>query len=217
MDPKMLNQISAKAAVAPWLAANEYSLSHKNGNRSSKRTDELNRVFIDSVVRPIFSEDKGYKIVAEHPIACTHGGKFKMDVVVYKGDKIVAMFPLKAVERSYNKNRHNYADTTVGEAYRIWGTPGLSDREGALVAAVDWIPYKVPVGNKGKYETTKPVNISSEKLTKIAGALRYPNAKHISVKIQFDYDESTNTISNIDMPTIDKLKSKLIEWEKNVK
>ncbi len=199
----------------PWLNAHKYSLFHKNGNRSSKRTDELNSAFINSVVRPIFSEDKGYEIVTEHSISCAYGGKFKMDVVVYKGDKIVAMFPLKAIERSYNKNKFNFANTIVGEAYRIWGHPGIPDREKTFVAAVDWIPYKVPVGDKGKFETTNPANISSENLTKMAISFGYPNSKHVSVKIRFNYDGATDEITNIDKKAVRDFMKELVEWEKN--
>jgi hypothetical protein len=206
---------SIVAIARPWLNAHRYSLSHENGNRSSKRTDELNRVFIDNVVRPIFPKDKGYVIETEHSIACAYGGKFKMDVVVYKGDKIVAMFPLKAIERSYNKNKFNFANTIVGEAYRIWGHPGVSDREKTLVAAVDWIPYKVPVGDKGKFETAVPANISSENLTKMSASFGYPNSKHISVKIRFDYNEVSDKITNLDTEAVIDFMKELVEWEKN--
>jgi hypothetical protein len=209
-----MQKVMISIVAEAWHVAKRYSLFHKNGNRSSKRTDQLNSAFINSVVRPIFSEDKGYKIKMEHSIACAYGGEFKMDIVVYKGDKIVAMFPLKAIEKSYNKNRFNFANTIVGEAYRIWGHPGISDREEALVAAVDWIPYKVPVGDKGKFETTKPANISSENLTKMATSFGYPNSKHISVKIRFDYDEATDEITNIDKKAVRDFMKELVEWEK---
>lgn len=210
-----MQKVVASIVTEAWRVAKKYSLSHTNGNRSSKRTDELNRVFVDSVIRPIFPKNKGYEIVTEHSISCAYGGKFKMDVVVYKGDKIVAMFPLKAIEKSYNKNKFNFANTIVGEAYRIWGQPGISDREEAFVAAVDWIPYKVPVGTKGKFETTKPANISSENLTKMTTSFGYPNSKHISVKIRFNYDEATDEITNIDKKAVRDFMKELVEWEKN--
>jgi len=200
--------------VEVYRVAKNYSQSYENGNRSSKRTDELNDAFINNVVQPIFSQDKGYTIKTEHSIACAYGDTFKMDVVVYKKDKIVAMFPLKAIERSYNKNRFNFANTIVGEAYRIWGKPGIPDREKTLVAAVDWIPYEVMVG-KEKTERTKLARISSENLTRMAASFGYPNSKHISVKIQFDYDEMSNKITNIDKGSVIKFMKELEEWEDN--
>ena len=209
-----MQKVVASIVTEAWRVAKKYSLSHTNGNRSPKRTDELNRVFVDSVIRPIFPKNKGYEIVTEHSISCAYGGKFKMDVVVYKGDKIVAMFPLKAIEKSYNKNKFNFANTIVGEAYRIWGQPGNSDRKKTLVAAVDWIPYKVPV-NSGKLETAAPANISSENLTKMTTSFGYPNSKHISVKIRFDYDEVQDKIANLDTKTVINFVRELVEWEKN--
>lgn len=206
---------SIVAITHPWLVAKKYSMSHTNGNRSLKRAERLNRAFINNLIHHIFPEDKGYEIKTEHSIACAYGGKFKMDVIVYKGDKIVAMFPLKAIERSYNKNKFNFANTIVGEAYRIWGHPGISDREKTFVAAVDWIPYKVPVGDKGKFETTNPANISSENLTKMATSFGYPNSKHVSVKIQFDYDYTADEITNIDKEAVREFMKKLEEWEEN--
>ena len=206
--------MNTTSVLAPWLAAKKYSISNKNGNRSSKRTDKLNKIFIGSLLRTIFSEAKGYEIKTECSIECAYGGKFKMDVVVYKEEKIVAMFPLKAIERSYNKNRFNFANTIVGEAYRIWGTPGLTDREKTFVAAVDWIPYEVPV-SEGKSEKTKPAIISSENLTKIVTSFGYPNSKHTSIKIQFNYDKETGKIVNIDEKPIANFIEDLIEWEKN--
>ena len=199
--------------IYPWLDAKNYSLSHKNGNRSSKRTDKLNEAFISNVLRPIFSEDKGYEIKTECSIECAHGGKFKMDVVVYKGGRIVAMFPLKAIERSYNKNRFNFANTIFGEAYRIWATPGFTDREKTLVAAIDWIPNEIP-SSAGKRERPNPVNISSEDLTQIA-KMRYPNSKHISIKIRFDYDEETGKVALTNRDAVDDFMKELTEWEKN--
>ena len=201
-----------KSLMEPYIEAVSYSQSTPNGNRSSRRTDILNDLFVEKVLLPIFSIDKGYDIRQEENIDCARGSSFKMDIVIYKGDKIVAMFPLKAIEKSFNKNRHNYTNTIIGEAQRIWGAPGLKGREKTLVMAVDWIPNFVLQGSK--MEKTKPPAIDQGYLQKMAN-IYYSECKHYSFKIRFDFDFETCKSSNLSEKEIYEMISVLEEWEKN--
>ncbi len=209
----MLNaNVCKEAIMKPYVEAVSYSQNNTNGNRSSKRTDILNDEFVKHTLLPIFSVEKGYDICKETATDCARGESFKMDIVVYKGDRIAAMFPLKAVEKSFNKNRHNYTNTVVGEAQRIWGKAGLKDREKTLVMAIDWIPNFVPQGNK--MEKTKPPTIDQGYLQTMASFF-YPESRHYSFKIRFDFDFETHEHSDMNEKEVCEMINILKEWERN--
>ena len=207
-----MSDMYKEAFMKPYVEAVSYSQNTLNGNRSSKRTDTLNDLFVEKILLPIFSVEKGYDIRKETKIDCARGESFKMDIVVYKGDRIVAMFPLKAIEKNFNKNRHNYANTIIGEAQRIWGKEGFEDRKKTLVMAVDWIPNYVLQGVK--MERTKPPAIDQNYLQTMA-SIFYPESKHYSFKIKFDFDFKTCKSSGLNEQEIYKMINILEEWERN--
>jgi len=147
--------LQSKDWIKPAVEARKISQKTKNGNRSSKRTDALNKHF-GNLVKEYLPEKKGYSYHYEEKIPCSRGDDFTVDVLVKKNGEVCAIFLLKAVEKSYNKNRHNYANTVEGEFGRIFD--GDKTYNGVFVVSVDWVPWEVPAGSK--FESTKVCNQS---------------------------------------------------------
>jgi len=148
--------------VRPWLKCNSLRKNlveqGKDGSRSSKATDVLNTEVI-RIFKNTLPEEDGWSFSTEERIACSRGDTFTVDVLVYKGKTLRAAILLKSIQKSYNKNRHNYANTLEGEVARIKDLPMHS---GVSVIAIDWIPREVPVGDK--MEKTKIPDTSPAEL-----------------------------------------------------
>ena len=139
--------------VKPWLECDSMrrllTESGQDGSRSSKTTDVLN----DEVIRifeNILPVKDGWKFKTEKRIRCSRGDTFTVDGLAYKNGEFKAAILLKAIQKSYNKNRHNYANTLAGEVERIKDLPA---HDGVSVITIDWIPRTVPMGEK--MEVTK--------------------------------------------------------------
>jgi len=136
--------------VKPWLKCNiarkQMIESGKvtDSSRSNKPTDFLNNEII-RIFKKILPVKDGYTFKTEKQIPCSRGGTFKVDVLVYKNNNLHAAVLLKAIQKSYNKNRQNYANTIEGEIARIKDLPA---HDGVSVITIDWIPTQVPVGKK---------------------------------------------------------------------
>tara|TARA_A100001515_G_scaffold99435_1_gene80319 strand:- start:235 stop:822 length:588 start_codon:yes stop_codon:yes gene_type:complete len=176
--------MNREAWVKPALKAKEYSHNHQGGNRSSKRTDILNSEMI-ALLSNYFSPDD-YKFLTEVKVPCSRGRTFSVDIFVQnkhdRGEWHIVL--LKAVERDFNKNSHNYANTQVGEALRIFANGEIYEK--CSVIFVDWIPKKVV--KKDKIEITKPRDQSKEFELLQAGIDHYghKDCKIISAKIHYD-------------------------------
>jgi len=190
--------------AAPYESARRHSefLSEqgKNGSRSSKRTDILNDELISRVLVPLANNN--WSFVPEYKIDCPRGGTFKVDVAGFYKDELRCIFLLKAVETSYNKNSHNYANTCEGETGRIFDHPDRGDN--LSLFTVDWIPNKVRAPtpkNKTRTELTKVPNMDlSEQRWNTHLQSQHRNACVTFCKIRFDYDSSTGA-TNIDGAT----------------
>jgi|6_EtaG_2_1085325.scaffolds.fasta_scaffold03507_2 hypothetical protein len=168
------------------------------GSRSSRRTDVLNAVFINEVLRPQLGHD--WEFMTEHRIMCARGDTFKVDIAAYHNGKLCCIFLLKAIETCYNRNRHNYANTGEGEVGRIFDYPGRGHN--LSVFAVDWIPKKVRAPtptNKTRLTIPKIPDMSrSENRWNSHLQAEYENASVVFCKIRFDFDEESKTATNID-------------------
>jgi hypothetical protein len=163
----------------------------KKGVRSSKATDVLNEGCIE-LLRDIIASD--YRLESEYIIPCSRGDSFKVDIAIFDScNQLVGAVLLKAVRSSYNKNRHNYGNTSCGEFARLFTFEG-GVKSNFHVLMVDWIPHVIPVydtrGNLKNNETTKPPDM--------AGFVRFVNESLINVnssfsinKIQFNLDDPT--------------------------
>jgi len=139
--------------VKPWLECDSMrrllTESGQDGSRSSKTTDVLNNEVI-RIFENILPVKDGWKFKTEKRIRCARGDTFTVDVLAYKKGVLKAAILLKAIQKSYNKNRHNYANTLAGEVERIKDLPV---HNGVSVITIDWVPRTVPVGEK--MEVTK--------------------------------------------------------------
>lgn len=136
--------------VKPWLACN--SMRHllgETGSRSSKTTDVLNEEVIQ-IFKSVLAPEEGWHFKTEKRIPCARGKTFTVDVLAYRDGEFKAAILLKAIQKSYNKNRQNYANTLEGEVGRIKDLPM---HEGVSVITIDWVPKTVPNGQK--MEVTK--------------------------------------------------------------
>lgn len=110
-----------------YLEVVNYSVTHKNGNRSSVRTDILNeyirQLFFDEII-----DEKEWECIAEKKISCSRATPenpnktFSIDLCfVNKKTKKNIYVLLKAMEKGVGKNAQNYGNTTVGECERLYG------------------------------------------------------------------------------------------------
>jgi len=119
------------------------------------------------LLRSAYFDPEKWSFEREIKLPCSRGGTFKVDILVRnkKRPKIIHVFLLKAVERSYNKNRQNYGNTLVGETMRLLaGDIKYSD---CSFNWVDWIPREVPSPtekNPNRTETTRPCNQEKERI-----------------------------------------------------
>lgn len=93
--------------------------------RSSKRTDVLHEAVLDQFTKnyPDYSK---YEWKFEDRIKRDgYGGTFDIDIIGYvKGKPKIAIL-CKCINSNYGKNSKNYANTTLGEAYRAVYAEGI--------------------------------------------------------------------------------------------
>jgi len=110
-----------------YLEVVNYSVTHKNGNRSSVRTDILNsyirQFFFDEII-----DEQQWECTSEKKISCSRATPenpnktFSIDLCfVNKKTKKNIYVLLKAMEKGIGKNAQNYGNTTVGECERLYG------------------------------------------------------------------------------------------------
>lgn len=168
----------------------------KDPSRSSKRTDSMNDKLIE-YLKTIFVDPK-YSFEKEVSINCSRGKKFKIDVVVYLDKKPYVLCLLKAIQSSYNKNRYNYANTTVGETSRIYDHKVYPKNLHSVW--IDWIPNEIPVYNKEKVliKTEKPqicdLDVTEKRWNE---TLKSSNSSVYYSKIKFNYDFAKSKHSKV--------------------
>ena len=168
----------------------------KDPSRSSRRTDCMNEKLVE-YLKTIFT-DPAYTFETEKEIKCSRGQNFKIDVVMYKNKKKYALFLLKAIQSSYNKNRYNYANTTVGETSRIYDHKKIPENLHSIW--IDWIPNKVPVYDKHKKliktEKCQVCNMSTSQ-DRWNNTLKEQSSSVFYSKIKFDYDFLNSKHDNV--------------------
>ena len=105
--------------------------------RSSKRTDELHKVLLDEILNanPDLAE---YTWKFEYQLQeDAFGGTFDIDIAGFDADGDIRVAILaKAINSNVNKNIKNYANTTIGEAARLYYAPGCNSIEKILFVSV---------------------------------------------------------------------------------
>jgi len=191
---KKMNTVPAW--IQPWINCNKLreSIDKKggDGSRSSKTTDKLNSDVID-LLKIELNPANGWVFKPEHRIPCSRGDLFKVDIAIYKENRLVAVLLLKSIQKSYNKNRHNYANTLSGEVERI--KSNIRQNVGTSIITIDWLPHEVPSG-EGSEMTNPPDTSSSESMWNEIIPILNKDESFVSFnKIRFTYNN--DVITNI--------------------
>lgn len=191
----------------------EFSCTQDGGVRSSKRTDILNEDILGFMLEELGPDWIGH---TEHKIPCARATeqdpkkKFSIDVVLTNkqtNEKVYIL--LKSIESSYNKNRANFANCTIGEVERIYGYCEMDEeqreqRQNDVTLFLTLLPVLCPVGDR--METTRAEKPSIRTLRLIN-----PNVHQICAMVdvgrangkgkQALLDALTGKITNIDEVT----------------
>jgi len=147
-------------SVSTYHNSLKYSCTHKNGVRSSKRTDMLNEQAANMILKNLAKPDD-WEVLKEEKIACARANhnqpnkKFTIDVLIknkYTGKNIYVL--LKSIESSYNKNSNNFANCVMGETQRIYGTGEIhgstlkEQRKDDITLFLTYICKELPNGKK---------------------------------------------------------------------
>jgi len=105
--------------------------------RSSKRTDELHKALLNDILNqnPDLAE---YTWEFEYQLKeDAFGGTFDIDIVGFDADGEMRVAILaKAINSNVNKNIKNYANTTIGEAARIYYAPNCQQIQKVLFVSI---------------------------------------------------------------------------------
>ena len=109
--------------MQPIMLLSEFLTTSFQNVRSSKRTDELHKVLLDEVLNnnldwAEYDWKFEYKLKKD-----AFGGTFKIDIAGFKNGELKVAILAKAINSNVNKNIKNYANTTIGEAARIYYAP----------------------------------------------------------------------------------------------
>lgn len=190
-----MNKFMIPYQVATTIS-NNLTKSGISGSRSSRRTDALNDEMINILKQYIKGQE--YTFLTEKSIKCSRGDTFTVDIVVQKNKQNFLLVHLKAIESSYNKNRHNYSNTVIGETSRVFDKEVIPENLHSIW--IDWVPNKVPCYNKKgqliREEKTKVPNLKNveNRWNKI---LESSNSSVCYGKITFDIDAGYSNIEGV--------------------
>tara|TARA_R100001463_G_scaffold76095_1_gene130077 strand:+ start:266 stop:868 length:603 start_codon:yes stop_codon:yes gene_type:complete len=152
----------------PMLLSEFLTTSFQNV-RSSKRTDELHKVLLDEVLNSN-SDWAEYDWQFEYKLPVDgFGGTFDIDIDGFRDDELKVAVLAKAINSNVNKNIKNYANTTIGEAARIFYAPGV-EIEKILFLSV--LPRIAPRFNNQGSITGYDDVVSAKNRTRINGILQ---------------------------------------------
>ena len=190
-----MNKFMTPHQVATTIS-NNLTKSGISGSRSSRRTDALN----DEIIKILkqYIEGQEYTFLTEKSIKCSRGDTFTVDVVVQKNGQNFLLVHLKAIESSYNKNRHNYSNTVIGETSRVFDKDVIPENLHSIW--IDWIPNTVPCYNKKRElireEKTKVPNLKNVE-NRWNKVLESSNSSVCYGKITFDTDNGYSNIEGV--------------------
>jgi hypothetical protein len=194
-EGEIMNKFMTPHQVATTIS-NNLTKSGISGSRSSRRTDALN----DEIIKILkqYIEGQEYTFLTEKSIKCSRGDTFTVDVVVQKNGQNFLLVHLKAIESSYNKNRHNYSNTVIGETSRVFDKDVIPENLHSIW--IDWIPNTVPCYNKKRElireEKTKVPNLKNVE-NRWNKVLESSNSSVCYGKITFDTDNGYSNIEGV--------------------
>ena len=176
--------------------------------RSSKRTDELHKVLLDEVLNsnPDWAE---YDWQFEYQLPVDgFGGTFDIDIAGFLNGELKVAVLAKAINSNVNKNIKNYANTTIGEAARIFYAP---DAELEKVLFVSVLPRVAPrFNNQGNITGFDDV-VGAKNRTKINNVLQQQYGGVVESKdLYFDIEdvkikETKSDFDVIEVTNLDEL------------
>ena len=170
--------------------------------RSSKRTDELHKVLLDEILNanPDLAE---YTWKFEYQLQeDAFGGTFDIDIAGFDADGDIRVAILaKAINSNVNKNIKNYANTTIGEAARLYYAPGCNSIEKILFVSV--LPRVAPRFNTAGDVAGFDDVLSAKNRTKIDDVLqRQYHGAVDTIDLFFDIDNVKQQNSKADYQEI---------------
>lgn len=170
--------------------------------RSSKRTDELHKVLLDEILNanPDLAE---YTWKFEYQLQeDAFGGTFDIDIAGFDADGEIRVAILaKAINSNVNKNIKNYANTTIGEAARLYYAPGCNSIEKILFVSV--LPRIAPRFNTAGDVAGFDDVLSAKNRTKIDDVLqRQYHGAVDTIDLFFDIDNVKEQNSKADYQQI---------------
>ena len=170
--------------------------------RSSKRTDELHKVLLDEILNanPDLAE---YDWKFEYQLQeDAFGGTFDIDIAGFDADGDIRVAILaKAINSNVNKNIKNYANTTIGEAARLYYAPRCNSIEKILFVSV--LPRVAPRFNTAGEVTGFDDVLSAKNRTKLDDVLqRQYHGIVDTIDLYFDIDNVRQQNSKADYQEI---------------
>ena len=170
--------------------------------RSSKRTDELHKALLNEILNQN-TDLAEYDWKFEYQLKeDAFGGTFDIDIVGFDadGDMRVAILA-KAINSNVNKNIKNYANTTIGEAARLYYAPGCNSIEKILFVSV--LPRLAPRFNTAGDVVGFDDVISAKNRTKLDDVLQrqYHGAVE-TIDLYFDIENVTEQKNKTDYEEI---------------
>ena len=170
--------------------------------RSSKRTDDLHKALLDEILNanPDLAE---YTWKFEYQLQeDAFGGTFDIDIAGFDDDGEIRVAILaKAINSNVNKNIKNYANTTIGEAARLYYAPGCNSIEKILFVSV--LPRIAPRFNTAGDVAGFDDVLSAKNRTKIDDVLqRQYHGAVDTIDLFFDIDNVKEQNSKADYQQI---------------
>tara|TARA_B100000902_G_C27259387_1_gene889776 strand:+ start:132 stop:743 length:612 start_codon:yes stop_codon:yes gene_type:complete len=181
----------------------------KNGSRKADRTDEMHEGLVSEIKKLIPNLHDDYIVEFEEPVPCTYGNSFKVDVRIKNRHtgKLHSVILVKAIISSVQKNRANYANTSVGEYHRVVGK-----NPETKVFFITIIPNVIPNYVGGKLRNLENKATSFVDLNEIDIHLKNAHYGTITYDVEgVDYTTKETFFNTLKSDNVKNVKSDLFE------
>ena len=190
-----------------------YNQLHKglrtNGSRKSDRTDEMHEGLVSEIEKLIPNLHDDYIVEFEKPVPCSYGNTFKVDVRIKdkNTNELHSVILVKAIVSSVQKNRANYANTSVGEYHRVVGKNPKTK-----VFFVTIIPNEIPNYSAGKLKGLQKKTSSFVDLNETGIHLENAHYGTITYDVEgVDYTTKETFFNTLTSDNVKNVKSDLFE------
>lgn len=201
----MKNEVTMKEII--------YNQLHKglrtNGSRKSDRTNEMHEGLVSEIKKLIPNLHDDYIVEFEKPIHCAYGNNFKVDIRIKdkKTKELHSVILVKAIVSSLQKNRANYANTTVGEWLRVSGK-----NPNTKIFFITILPNVIPNYVGGKLKNLEKKTSSFVDLTKVKKNLENAYYGTITYDVEgVDYTTKKTFFNTLTIDSVKNVKSDLFK------